>query len=172
MLYQPNYCANCGAKVERVSWGIFTSRRFCDICEIEFKGHDILLRVVAGVILLFGVIGLGSYLKTGSIREPTVARQTVKQAERPMPRETAPQPVSNANSAATAKNVEVITPPVQQLAATKPAAPVREIAEPQYFCGAETKKGTPCSRRVKGNTRCYQHAGMPPMSGLRENKTN
>ena len=28
-----------------------------------------------------------------------------------------------------------------------------------YFCGAETKKGTPCTRRVKGGGRCWQHAG-------------
>jgi hypothetical protein len=30
-----------------------------------------------------------------------------------------------------------------------------------YFCGAVTKKGTPCSRRVKAPGRCWQHAGQP-----------
>ncbi|HEX9961513.1 MAG TPA: hypothetical protein VGB00_11305, partial [Pyrinomonadaceae bacterium] len=38
--------------------------------------------------------------------------------------------------------------------------------EAVYFCGAPTKKGTPCSRRVKGGGRCWQHAGqtalLPP----------
>jgi hypothetical protein len=32
-----------------------------------------------------------------------------------------------------------------------------------YVCGARTKKGTPCSRRVHGPVRCWQHKGMPAM---------
>ena len=32
-----------------------------------------------------------------------------------------------------------------------------------YICGARTKKGTPCSRRVHGPVRCWQHKGMPAM---------
>jgi hypothetical protein len=38
-----------------------------------------------------------------------------------------------------------------------------EKKEPVYFCGAETKKGTPCSRRVKGGGRCWQHEGKVAM---------
>jgi hypothetical protein len=52
---------------------------------------------------------------------------------------------------------------VAQPAANLPQRPRVESSEEVYFCGAETKKGTPCSRRVKGNTRCYQHKGMPAM---------
>ena len=29
-----------------------------------------------------------------------------------------------------------------------------------YVCGARTKKGTPCQRRVRGPGRCWQHRGM------------
>jgi hypothetical protein len=32
-----------------------------------------------------------------------------------------------------------------------------------YTCGARTKKGTPCSRRVHGPVRCWQHKGMSAM---------
>jgi hypothetical protein len=32
-----------------------------------------------------------------------------------------------------------------------------------YACGARTKKGTPCSRRVHGPVRCWQHKGKPAM---------
>jgi len=35
--------------------------------------------------------------------------------------------------------------------------------EAAYYCGAETKKGTPCTRKVKGNVRCWQHTGMRAM---------
>ena len=37
------------------------------------------------------------------------------------------------------------------------------IVEDVYICGARTKKGTPCSRRMQGNVRCWQHKGMPAM---------
>jgi hypothetical protein len=32
-----------------------------------------------------------------------------------------------------------------------------------YICGARTKKGTPCQRRVRGPERCWQHRGKPAM---------
>lgn len=32
-----------------------------------------------------------------------------------------------------------------------------------YTCGARTKKGSPCTRRVHGPVRCWQHKGLPPM---------
>ena len=51
-----------------------------------------------------------------------------------------------------------------ELATVKPA-PVVKTTEAVYFCGAATKKGTPCSRRVKRpGERCWQHAGMPAMA--------
>ncbi|HET8781874.1 MAG TPA: hypothetical protein VFM63_05630, partial [Pyrinomonadaceae bacterium] len=38
--------------------------------------------------------------------------------------------------------------------------------EHTYTCGARTKKGKPCSRRVHGPIRCWQHKGMPAMLPL------
>jgi hypothetical protein len=36
-----------------------------------------------------------------------------------------------------------------------------------YMCGARTKKGTPCKRRVHvAGERCYQHKGRPAMAPL------
>jgi hypothetical protein len=37
------------------------------------------------------------------------------------------------------------------------------IEEAVYICGARTKKGTPCSRRVHQPVRCWQHKGLPAM---------
>jgi hypothetical protein len=36
-----------------------------------------------------------------------------------------------------------------------------EPGEVVYVCGARTKKGTPCQRRVRGPGRCWQHRGKP-----------
>jgi len=40
-------------------------------------------------------------------------------------------------------------------------APLTE--EAVYICGARTKKGTPCSRRVHQPARCWQHKGAKAM---------
>jgi hypothetical protein len=47
--------------------------------------------------------------------------------------------------------------------ASSPAQAVDLGSQVVYMCGARTKKGTPCSRRVRGPVRCWQHKGMPAM---------
>jgi hypothetical protein len=42
-------------------------------------------------------------------------------------------------------------------------APAPITAGDVYTCGARTRKGTPCSRRVHGPVRCWQHKGLPAM---------
>ncbi|HWN08250.1 MAG TPA: hypothetical protein VNO50_03100 [Pyrinomonadaceae bacterium] len=37
------------------------------------------------------------------------------------------------------------------------------VIEQSYICGARTKKGTPCSRKVRGPVRCWQHKGATAM---------
>ena len=44
-------------------------------------------------------------------------------------------------------------------AAERPTDPNEIIS----ICGARTKKGTPCQRRVRGTGRCWQHLGRPAM---------
>ena len=43
--------------------------------------------------------------------------------------------------------------------------PVFEESKPEekVFCGAQTKKGTPCRRMVRPGQRCAQHRGRPTM---------
>ncbi len=158
MLFRPNFCANCGEKIERASWGPLTSRRFCQVCETEFKGQDLLTRIIVGGGLLAAVFGLGSYLNSRSVpANALVARQArsvdaqVVRAAEPVPTEIeAPRPVES---------------PQPLTAVQRPPTTKVETEEPVYFCGAETRKGTPCSRRVKGNNiRCFQHAGLPAMA--------
>jgi len=47
---------------------------------------------------------------------------------------------------------------------TTPLATI--VEEKTYICGARTKKGTPCSRRVRGPVRCWQHKGAQAMLPL------
>ena len=166
MLFRPKFCSNCGEKIERLDWGIFTSRRFCPICETEFKGQDLIPRAIVVASLLVGVFGVGSYLKGGNAPiPPLVTKQSTKPINQPpvvnpvssQPANTnQPPQAADTQSSMSMPRTLVSRSPVTQQQILKP---VEE--ESSYYCGAETKKGTPCTRRVKGNTRCFQHKGMP-----------
>jgi hypothetical protein len=52
-----------------------------------------------------------------------------------------------------------VVPAAQNSSATRPVVNVEQL----YTCGARTKKGTPCSRRVHGPVRCWQHKGAAAM---------
>jgi hypothetical protein len=53
--------------------------------------------------------------------------------------------------------------PVQNSTSGVNATEAPTANEQVYICGARTKKGTPCSRRVHGPVRCWQHKGAPAM---------
>lgn len=171
MLFRPNFCANCGEKIDRADWGILTSRRFCQVCESVFKGQELIPRIVVGFGLIIGLFGIGGYLKTGSYASETqLVRHPRRLAEQAMPvaqAATKEPPAADSNAAGKAVSSR---PETQNLSALPTAEtrirepkPPMETAAEVYFCGAETKKGTPCKHRVKSNTRCFQHAGMPAM---------
>ena len=169
MLFRPSFCAHCGEKIERAEWNIWTSRRFCQVCESEFKGQDLIPRAIVGVGVLALVLGFGSYLKSGP-PETQAFRQPRKFVEQTVPVGQTP-PASRAGSSAENVNSTLPRQPEQRnvssvtnaAGAAPLSKPKVESAEPIYYCGAATKKGTPCSRRVKGNVRCFQHLGMPAM---------
>ena len=167
MFFRPSFCANCGEKVERSDWGPFTSRRFCAVCESELKAHDLVPRVIVGLGILVGIFGFGSYLKSGNA-EPRLA-SVAQPIERPLSataRESLPANVIAATPApAQPTPASNAIPQAKSTASVPPTAQVAKNAGPDvvYMCGAMTKKGTPCSRRVHGPVRCFQHQGMPAM---------
>ncbi|HET8782548.1 MAG TPA: hypothetical protein VFM63_09020 [Pyrinomonadaceae bacterium] len=125
--YRPNFCCECGEKIVRLRWRLWTSRKFCDRCFGSSGRSYWLQRAAAIVILLLAGILIGR----GVRREPPPLI-----IERPV------QPPSQATT----------------VTDSQPAP-----SEHVYTCGARTKKGKPCSRRVHGPARCWQHKGMPAM---------
>ena len=57
----------------------------------------------------------------------------------------------------------IIERPVQTSSQQAGVTTSMPLAEQVYTCGARTKKGKPCSRRVHGAVRCWQHKGAPAM---------
>ena len=170
MFYRPQFCCHCGEKIIRAKWTPLTSRRFCDFCEIEQKQHDLLPRAVLVLSLFFGAAGISAYISRsgdpGAVNSPRVAQSREL-------RTSAEKLNSRSNSAAVAGS----TPPAATPTSPAPADPIsnnkqREIesnssTEAVYYCGALTKKGTPCTRRVKTKGRCWQHTGQPAVAATR-----
>jgi hypothetical protein len=76
---------------------------------------------------------------------------------------------SGSNSIATNRNAPAASNVDNRAVNTKQREPIRESStEAVYYCGALTKKGTACTRRVKSEGRCWQHLGQPSAADARK----
>lgn len=164
------YCNNCSEKIEVTEKSIFDGGRYCGVCRNDYLVRAYGSKIFMSVAFAIGLFGIGSLWRGGekplnlSVKQiavnPTNQNKTVSN-----------QTVSG-NS-----NTTIKSPPqtnVSQInSQTQPRAEVKQNVsapasndETTYYCGALTKKGTPCSRRVKGGGRCWQHQGqkalLPP----------
>jgi hypothetical protein len=171
MFYKPHYCSNCGEKIDRIEWFPWTSRRFCEACEKDLKFHERLPQILMLVFLIFGIFGLGGFLKSGD--KPLQISKNEDQAKPSMLAANKVQPSNAGNvqtTSETSKNESNVLPQKQQTVPLQRQTLVRKVdnlkvseAVPVYLCGAQTKKGTPCSRKMRGGGRCWQHEGQEAM---------
>jgi len=130
-MYRPKFCAECGEKIIRLRWHLWTSRKLCERCLPRFIKEQLIHAGAAAVAILLAGIVLGRAAR--STPPPLVIQRTQD---------------SRLSSAANPQN---------------PSNSTTSLIEEIYTCGARTKKGSPCSRRVHGPVRCWQHKGMPAM---------
>jgi hypothetical protein len=167
-LYRPNFCCECGGRVERARWRLWTSRRFCPACARNSRGK----RFAAPLLFAAALAGVG--FVCGRMLRPSppplvVERGTLNLA--PVPAGDTPRRSGDArredatpNREDAAKHEDAAAKPEPSYgpdgtANERPTDPEEVV----YICGARTKKGTPCQRRVRGPFRCWQHRGMPAM---------
>lgn len=132
-MYRPNFCADCGERVLRERWRPWTSNCFCLRCEKKFRRQLITPRAV--LIGLLIVIALSAAYRAGRVANQSAPLIVERQAAAP-------------NEFA------------GRLAATPSTNDTESREELAWICGARTKKGAPCSRRVRAqNERCWQHRG-------------
>lgn len=117
-------------------------------------------RVGAAVALLIGAAGLVTYIGgSSSANLPSAAKSTESVREF---RAEANKIVSNRTTKANlnAPDTNATTPLSNSDAATLRQRETRPLSssEAVYFCGATTRKGTACTRRVKTKGHCWQHA--------------
>jgi len=148
-MYRPNFCADCGEKIFRLKWRVWTSRCFCDPCARRLRQARYRTPLLSTLVLL--VLGF-SFGRAGRPESPPLL------IERPANShlDSEPKVLPNSVSESPAKPEPSAG---QATVESEPKPAPREV----YFCGARTRKGSPCSRRVPGPTRCWQHLGAPAM---------
>ncbi len=173
MFYHPHFCCHCGEKIVRAKWTVLTSRRFCEFCAIEQKQHDLIPRAAAVAILLFGAAGFTAYIGSGRGNSPA-DRATVAKIS-PIKSDPAKRDFNNRAADVTRANTEPALTAnsgpaslsVSNANTKQRGALSNSSTEPVYYCGAMTKKGTACTRRVKTPGRCWQHRDQPLASSAR-----
>jgi hypothetical protein len=155
-MYRPNFCSDCGSRIERARWRLWTSRRFCRDCAPRFRRAQFLLPIIAGTALF--CIGLAF----GRVARPAPPPLIVERGQLPevnlVPVKGVEQIAGSeteTNTSSAPKSEPTYGP--DGTATERPTDPAEIVS----LCGARTQKGTPCQRRVRGTGRCWQHKGMP-----------
>src|SRR5687767_2545178 len=144
--YRPNFCCECGAKIVRLRWFVWTSRRFCDKClRALARAHWLQPSLTIVALIVFGVlVGRGCR----RVPPPLIIERTAGLTPRASSGANATNAgASQSNTGASQSDLDTAQSATEQI----------------YTCGARTKKGTPCSRRVHGPVRCWQHKGAKAM---------
>jgi len=172
MSYKPKHCCECGEKIERTNWRFLFSQRFCELCETQFGIVDVIptLALIFGLIL--SIAGLGNFLRHPekqlnvssnpiSTDAQNFNKTAIAQSNTVLNIDKSVAPTKEINHSERLKQIpETLSKTENAQKIKNAAAPALEVA---YFCGARTKKGAPCTRRVKKPERCWQHTGQPAM---------
>jgi len=168
MFYRPNFCSHCGEKIERAEWPLLASRRFCDLCATEHQISEWLPRAAILISIVLAAAGIFSYFKPASRTENPISRQNIatltekQNAKPPSDFDTTPHAIQQSQPSSNSGQLERPANSAPESIKTPITA---RGADPIYYCGAATKKGTPCMRKVKKpGERCWQHRGMPAMA--------
>lgn len=150
-MYRPNFCSECGTGITHAQWRLWTSRQFCASCAGRFGKRRVVLLLVGGLTVLAGGFVVGRYQRPSS--PPLIIQRSALS-----PLADAPLALSARAPAALLNGTSGLDPQ-----ATEASSQMAGVEEVIYTCGARTRKGTPCSRRVHAPVRCWQHKGMPAM---------
>ncbi|HEY3028284.1 MAG TPA: hypothetical protein VGJ55_19205 [Pyrinomonadaceae bacterium] len=159
-MYKANFCAECGTRLGRAIWRPWTSRRFCDDCGVRFRKEELTVPFLLCAVLLIAGFSFGRYLRPSP--PPLIVQRFAKSPLSDIPIAIASgapaTQLPNSTNGSAGNPVERNSQGNNE-ANNQSGGPEEVI----YICGARTKKGTPCSRRVHGPVRCWQHKGMPAM---------
>lgn len=143
-----NFCTNCGARLARNGWGARLRGALCDDCAIRLGASPAIKVVITAAIIAVAAFAFGRY-------------------QRPNPPPLIIQRAANSPLSDLPVNLDAIAKRADENSNQNSNPLTANVDDAVYICGARTKKGTPCRRRVHfAGERCYQHKGMPAMVPL------
>lgn len=142
-----NFCTTCGAPLSRKGWRLWLRGPICPDCA-QRRGAPRIRSIVAVTAIVMAAFALGRSLR------PAPPPLTIHRA--------ANSPLSDLPV-----NLSEITRRGDSNPGRSDSSSTAGVDDMVYLCGARTKKGTPCKRRVHvAGDRCYQHKGRPAMVPL------
>lgn len=152
-MYRPNFCAECGARLTRKGWRAWLHRGVCINCARRLRKSIWPKSLIVGVMIAVVAFAFGRYLRPAP--PPLVIQRVANSPLSDLP--------INLNDSASTTDRKQNDSSNQNAGAVNVASTDGAV----YICGARTKKGTPCRRRVHfAGERCYQHKGMPAILPL------
>jgi hypothetical protein len=138
------FCSKCGARLKVKRTTTLPFRSFCQECSSSY--HRIRLMLIAVPVFCVTIgFAIGHYT---SAREPFYLIGTPVDLSAPRV-----PPSSNRNGDPSSGGNATLRQPEQLV--ISPSAP-------GSLCGAQTRSGKPCRRKVKGGGYCWQHrVGLP-----------
>ena len=130
----PSFCSECGERLKTKRPGLWLSRARCHNCDPGFRGGRLLLPALLVLSLSAGFV-VGRYTRR---TEPFYFIGTPAES-RSLP------PVSSAEKAN------------QEHSPAKDEMLRESGGQVESICGAPTRSGKPCQRRVRGGGLCWQH---------------
>lgn len=141
-MHVTNFCVECGERLALQGWRARLRSRFCHTCARRLGNSGFARSLAVIAVIVFSAFGLGRWLRPAP--PPLIIQRTANSPLSDLP--------VNLNGAARAEKEN----------ASQQSLNPGSVDDVVYLCGARTKKGTPCRRRVHfAGERCYQHKGMP-----------
>lgn len=145
-----NFCSECGARLNRKGWRFLVHGELCATCTGRLGSSWRVPVTLVGLIALTA-FSLGRYL-----RPPAAPLIIQRLANSPL----SDLPVSQDGSVSADSRSD-------RSSSREMTRAVTANDDTVYICGARTKKGTPCRRRVHAaGERCFQHKGLPAILPL------
>jgi len=136
------FCSECGERLEVKRRTVLPLRAFCTRCSPRFRT----VRLVSAAILVLATFAF-AVSRLSPEREPFYLIGT---------------PLQSSANGGTTGSPDSIEP-------TRSNAPVA-VDSAIAICGATTKSGKPCQRKVKGGGYCWQHRDKPVGKGFAQRK--
>jgi len=158
-MHRHNFCAECGARLARKGWRAWIGGPICDPCKLRLGKSGPVRSMAAVAIIAIAAFALGRCLRPPP--PPLVVQRAANSPLSDLPTNfnaTGKPATLKARSGAEAAQID-------DDPSTLPSTGLSD--DVIYLCGARTRKGTPCHRRVHAaGERCYQHQGKPAILPL------